>query len=845
MSLKNEAKPSKDNSVIKIGIDLGTTNSEIAVNIHDKVEIVKNAQQDEYTPSVFGVDKAGNKVVGKNAYYKLYNSPSKEEVANNKAEIKRLMGTAEKVHFDRLNADLSPEEISAEILKSLKEDVARKYPEFSTTAAVVTVPAHFSLLQAEATKRAGQLAGFKYVVLLQEPIAAAMAYGFDNSDDQNWLVYDLGGGTFDVALISSKDGILTVLGHSGDNFLGGKDFDWKVVDEVIKPAIQEKFKFTDFERSNEKFRSIFARLKALAEEAKIALSQYDKTTIEVEDIGEDEDGKEVYVSLNLERSHFEELIKPQVDKTIDLAKKTLKESGIAASSITRVVLVGGPTQIPFVRKSLEDEFKLKIDSSIDPLTVVARGACIFGLSQRIPKEVLLEEHEAVESEKQVILYYDSTTPDDEQFVTGIIEQLKDSDSDYFIQIQADSGFYTSAKVKLRNGKFFDTVAIEKGKSNVYWLYLFDDAGNTVPLFPDSFSVTHGMIVSGSPIPHEVGVVYAKKGFDSNFQLTEVCDTYFEKNSVPPLKKTMHYRTIKKLEKGKDNQLPIKVYEGESSNPKNNEVITTLQIDGKKLPYDLPEGTEIDITISIDESRTVMVEAYISSFDITLNARADSHAQAINTAELEKDLAVQKERLKKIEPTISTEQYTKLEQEVDGLADNVKNSNLDTDDKIKAERDLRELTSSLDKLESEKEVPQLKVDLQESLKNSEDFINALEDEAEKKDLLEQLETLRKEGEKATKSEDKPMLVRVTEQVRQVGIRALLQNPAMWVWQLSEIKGRRDEFANQTDGDYYIKKADEAVERGDVEELQRCVRNLLDLLPQDTQEEITAGMSGITK
>jgi len=843
--LKNDTKPSKDNSVIKIGIDLGTTNSEIAINIHEQIEIIKNAHQDEYTPSVFGVDKSGNKIVGRKAYEKLYKSSSEEEINNNKAEVKRLMGTDEKVHFERIDADLTPEEISAEILKSLKEDVTRKYPEFPTTSAVITVPAHFSSLQAEATKRAGELAGFKYVVLLQEPIAAAMAYGFDNNENQNWLVYDLGGGTFDVALISSKDDILTVLGHSGDNFLGGKDFDWKIVDEVIKPAIQEKFLFTDFERSNEKYKSTFARLKALAETAKIELSQYAESTIEVEDIGKDEDGKELYISLNLDRDHFEALIKPQVDKTIELAKKTLKESGVAASSITRVVLVGGPTQIPFIRQSLEQEFKLTIDSSIDPLTVVSRGACIFGLSQRIPQDVLLEDHESEASEKQVVLNYDSMTSDDEETVTGIIEELKDSKQNYYIQIQAESGFYTSVKVKLRNGKFFDTVAVEKGKSNVYWLYLFDDDGNTVPLFPDSFSISQGMTVSGSPIPHEIGVIYAKKGFDSGFQMTEVCDSYFEKNSTPPLKESKTYRTIKKLEKGKDNQLPIKVYEGESINPSNNDVITTLKIDGKKLPYDLPEGTEIDITISVDESRTVLVEAYIDSVELTLNARADSHAQAINTAELEKDLSVQKERIKKIEPSLPSGEFHKLEQEVDDLAENVKNANMDTDDKNKAERDLRELKTNLDKLESEKELPQLKNDFEESLKDTEGYIDALEDESQKAELVEQLTTLHPEGDKAFHEEDKTMLVRVTEQVRQVGLSALIQNPAMWVWQLNEVKRRKQELSNQTDGEYYINKADQAIEHNDVEELQRCVRNLLKLLPEDTQEQITASVSGITK
>ena len=176
------------NHNIQIGIDLGTTNSEVAANNKGHVEVVKNIFNDEYTPSVFGVDKSKNKVVGKRSYERLYKDASEEEFSNNKAEVKRLMGTADKVHFDRLGEDMSPEEISGEILKSLKEDVLRKYPGTPTTGVVITIPAYFSTLQAEATKRAGNVAGFKHVVLIQEPIAAAIAYGFMNAQNENWLV---------------------------------------------------------------------------------------------------------------------------------------------------------------------------------------------------------------------------------------------------------------------------------------------------------------------------------------------------------------------------------------------------------------------------------------------------------------------------------------------------------------------------------------------------------------------------------------------------------------------------------------------------------------------------------
>jgi len=457
-----------NNQTIAIGIDLGTTNSSIAVNVNGKIEIIKKPGGVEYTPSVFGFDKTVNKIVGQKAYDYLYKYSSKDEDKNFKAEIKRQMGTPETVYFERAKANMTPEEISAEILKSLKEDVLRKYPDFDTTAAVITVPAAFSVLQSEATKRAGNLAGFKYVVLLQEPIAAAVSYGFENNKNENWLIYDLGGGTFDVALISCKDGMLSVLGHNGDNFLGGKNIDWDIVETIIVPKILEGYKLTNFTRNNAKYASIFSKLKYYAESAKIELSQYKKTTIEVEDIGKDEDGKDIYISIDILRLDVEKIIKPKIERTIELTKDTLKEAGIKSSSVNRIILVGGPTQMPYLKERLESDLKIQGDSSVDPLTVVARGACIFAMSQKIPKEYFSTETKKTKGVNNIILNHVTLTSDTEESVTGIIEGLEEQEQ-YYVQIQSDSGTFTGPKTKVNKGKFFYNLNVEPNKQNVYWI----------------------------------------------------------------------------------------------------------------------------------------------------------------------------------------------------------------------------------------------------------------------------------------------------------------------------------------------------------------------------------------
>ena len=631
------------NQNILIGIDLGTTNSEIAINANGKVQIIKNSFGDEYTPSVFGFDKSKNEVVGKRAYERLYKDASKEEFKNNKAEIKRLMGTEETIFFERAKAKMTPEKISGEILKSLKEDLLRKHADFNTDAVVITVPAAFSTLQSEATKRAGNLAGFKHVVLLQEPIAAAVAYGFGNTKNENWLIFDFGGGTFDVALIASKNGVLSVLGHNGDNFLGGKNIDYLILDEVIVPELIEEFSLANFNRSNEKYQSVFSKLKYISENAKIALSQYEKTTIEVDGIGSDDDGKEIYLSINYTRKEFEKLIQPLIDKTIGLSIETLKEAGIKSNSVKKIILVGGPTQIPYVKKRLETDLDISVDSSVDPLTVVAQGACIFGMGQLIPVE-LTENKKMKKGVQPIKLNHGSLTSETEEMVTGILEGLEDGEDSYFIQIQSDSGVYSGQKKKIKNGKFFDTVVLEPNKTNLYWIYLFDVDGNSVPIEPDSFEITHGLTVSGAPLPHSIGIVLAQKDLKNNFKLSNVREIIFEKGSALPLKHSGSYKTVRKLKKNDDeNPLKIRIDEGESKIPDRNTFVCELGISGSDLPYDLPEKTEVEITIELNESRELNVTSYISLIDLTINARSTVRDEIVDVEILETELNTQTEK----------------------------------------------------------------------------------------------------------------------------------------------------------------------------------------------------------
>lgn len=825
---------------IQIGIDLGTTNSEAAINNGTSIEIVKNGFNDEYTPSVFGIDKSTkNRIVGKKAYERLYKSASKEELKNNRAEVKRIMGTSETVHFERTDEDLSPEEISAQILISLKEDILRKYPDFNTQGAVITIPAHFSTLQAEATKRAGNLAGFNHVVLLQEPIAAAIAFGFMNAKNENWLVYDLGGGTFDVALISAKEGHLSVLAQNGDNFLGGKDFDKLIIEKILTPAIHKSYNYPNVQKD----KVVFSRLKHFAEVAKIELTSYDKTNILIEGIGEDEDGNEVSLSVDITRKEFEKLVKPLVDRTIKLAQDTIDDSGIKQSSIHKIILVGGPTLMPYIKERLERDLKIEVDSSSDPLTVVARGACIYGVSQQIPEDAI-QKGKKTKGTHSLKLHFDALTSDIETTVAGIVEELRDSDTEHYIQIQSDSGTYNGTKQKLKNGKFLDNVVLEPNKTNLFWIYLFDKDGNAMSVDPDSFSIIHGLSISPVPIPHAIGIGVVKK--DNRTGLAaEVFDVYFPRNSGLPLNRTKTFKTVRKLKRGdKDNVLPIIVYEGGHDQSDRNQKICDVKITGEQIPYDLPEGTSVDVALKIDESRGVTVNVYIESIDLSLDARGSTHSEGLNVADLNADLEVQKERIERAKQNSSPDQKRSLEHMAESVTDSLARAEEDEDEKRKASKQLKDLKIQLDQIERAKEMPQLIREFKDEVTKAEVSIKELADQSELAQHTDILQALKTEGEHAIKENDKHLLIRVNEQLAELRQRVVFSNPAVWVFYFEKILSEHKKFTSEKEAQYFADKGRRAIEMNDVEELKRCTRGLLLLLPPEDRQMVQGTMPGIT-
>ncbi|MCI8632752.1 MAG: molecular chaperone DnaK [Lachnospiraceae bacterium] len=346
-----------------IGIDLGTTNSCVAVMEGGKPVVITNPEGSRTTPSILSFSKTGERLVGDLAKRQAITHPDKTV-----RSIKRKMGTDSRTEID--GKSYSPQEISAMILQKLKSD-AESYLGEGVTEAVITVPAYFNDAQRQATKDAGKIAGLDVKRIINEPTAAALAYGLDNENEQTIMVYDLGGGTFDVSIIDIGDGVIEVLATSGDNHLGGDDFDQRVIDHLIKEFQKEE----GIDLSGDKM--AMQRLKDAAENAKKELSNMTSTDINIPFITANEDGYK-NLSVRLTRADFDRLTADLVERTMTPVRNALNDAGLQASQLDKVLLVGGSTRIPAVQEAVKKITGKEPSKALNPDECVAIGAAIQG-----------------------------------------------------------------------------------------------------------------------------------------------------------------------------------------------------------------------------------------------------------------------------------------------------------------------------------------------------------------------------------------------------------------------------------------------------------------------------------
>ena len=525
---------------IDYGIDLGTTNSAISRIENGETKIIKSLDtQKDTSPSCVAFNKKGSVLVGDSAY-RNYRSDSLKALAQNKplnafVEFKRTMGTDKKYHSSNIDKEFSSEELSSEILKRMKEYVN----DDKISAVVVTVPAAFKNNQIDATRRSGHLAGFNQVEILQEPVAASMAYGLESENkDGFWLVFDFGGGTFDAALLKVEDGIMKVIDTEGDNYLGGKNLDYVIVDEIIIPHIKENFTVDELISDDNKNAEYRSALKFFAEEIKNNLSFNPSHNIYVDpgDCGEDDEGEEIEIDLTVSQDQLSEVLSPVFQKAINCSLNLLKRNNLNGDSLDSLILVGGPTLSPILREMLKDQI-CEPDTSSDPMTVVSKGAALYASTINLSEEIKEESRD--NTKLQLAIDHEASSVETEEFVTlKILDDKTDGEipEKVLAVIARGDGAWTSEKVEINKiGEIFD-VQLSEGKTNVFNITTYDDNGNTIVSEPTEFNIIQGSKIGSATLPYNIGIEIKQK---SSGKIVFTTVKGLEKNSSLPATGTLN------------------------------------------------------------------------------------------------------------------------------------------------------------------------------------------------------------------------------------------------------------------------------------------------------------------
>jgi molecular chaperone DnaK len=826
---------------VDFGIDLGTTNSAIALLKGTEVEIIKNNEGHEYTPSAVFVDKNNALIVGSRAKERLESDPK-----NAFAEFKLQMGTDAEYVFARNGRKMKPEDLSAEVLKSLKSDVRQHLGE-EVSAAVITVPAAFELPQCDATNKAAQLAGVDFSLLVTEPAAAAFAYGFQNENrNAFWLVYDFGGGTFDAAVIKVRDGVIQVVNHEGDNHLGGKLIDWAIVEQLLIPALTREHPLTDFRRGNPKCQKAIAKLKQAAEQAKIAVSRLESAEISIDGLCQDDEGETIDFECDLKKSEVERIARPFILRSVNICRQVLADRRLNIGNIERVLLVGGPTLAPYFRESLADSKEglgIPLEFSLDPLTVVARGAARFAGTQR-NESVAMQTASA--GQYVVELDYKPVGNDAEPFVGGRVVACDGEDVSgftiEFVNAEARTA-WRSGKISLSpNGSFSASLWAEAGRTNTFQIELQDAAGAVRETVPGWIPYTIGMEPDDPMLIHSVGLALA----NNEVRL------FFEKGTQLPARKRFIQKLAYRVRKGEAGEaIRLPVVEGDHKKADRNKLIGYLEIPATEIKRDLPAGAEIEITIEIDQSRLVRTEAYITMVNTEFEKVLTMKKTIPDTAELKEDVEREKKRLEaareklyvtgdqKATPILARIEGERILEDVESSLDAAA---VDRDAADKAQNRLLELKATVDELEDALEIPTLLAEANQIIEWTEEVVNKWgkpNDQPKFRMLLAELKTTMEA--RVLNPFDFNRRIENLDELR-VGI--LRSKDEWWLDYLARLEERKEDMTNPALVEQLFAQARRSINNNDIDGVKSACHQLYQLLPVRQQQTVGRFRSSVT-
>ncbi len=631
--------------------------------------------------------------------------------------------------------------------------------------------------------------------------------------------------------MSAKDGRLTVVDHCGDNYLGGKDFDWRIVERFIHPILSREYNLPELNRTNKSYKSLNAILKVESEKARIELSNSEKVDITIFTGGArvtDTDGKVIDIAIPISRSQYEALIGDYVEKTIDLFRSALKKQQLAPTDIVNILLVGGPTKTPFIRQRLKETFGIPVEFRINPLTVVAQGAAIYAASQMLPEELVSRD----KSKAQLKLSFSPMTVEQETLVAGKVEGLKVGCQ---VQIRRVDGHWQSGLMELQNGAFAMSVPLTERKLSLFEISLTDSSGNGIPCDPSSFSITQGISVGEAPLTRSIGLELEDGSFD------KLLDRGV---ALPARSKMISYRVAKTIRPNEhDDLVKIIVREGESEFAKRNRYVGVLMINGAKIKRTVPENEKIDIILSVDRDRKVKAEAYIECLDQKFDDIIDEKLSPKPDSQvLLKEFESENIRLEEIKSKIHGASDNALVEKMGdaNLANKVEELQSDIqaakggdqDAAEKADRRLKDLQIELDSLEHLTKWPALFKTYNEVLGNVKELVDSYGKQKEK----EQFIALTNECEKAISLKDAKKLEHCVSEFLRIRWVILFEQPGYWVGTFQEIKTSNVTFSDPEKAKELISEGNIALQRQDFESLKSLMFQLWALIPSNEQEDI---------
>lgn len=592
-----------------VGIDLGTTNSAICSFDGEKIHLYKSPEQHDVTPSAIFIDRRGNKYVGSRAYNSAAKNPDNAAVL-----FKRLMGTSTPVKLPAVNLTMTPEECSAEVLRALFGYLPEEIRGDGDIGTVITVPAAFNQMQKDATMAAADAAGLGRVALMQEPVAAVMSVMRQRKNDGVFVVYDLGGGTLDIAIAESIAGRVNLLAHGGIAMCGGRDFDRILFDNVVKPWLLENFDLPEDLSANPQFKSLLRMATWAAEKAKIELSQKEETVVSLPEteLGvRDQAGEEIYIDITIDRKQYDALIAPKVEESIQAARETLDKAGLSPHDVERVVFVGGPTHYKPLRDRVAFELGVAPSTDVNPMTAVAEGAAVFAESIDWASQSRGRKSArgaiSAGGVLDLAFNYIARTPESRAKVVAKIGGAAPAGVEFQID-SLDTG-WSSGRIALKDGAGVE-LSLAKPGDNTFKVFVFDSNGAPVALREDKIVIARtAASIDAIPASHSIGVEALDKVGGRS-----ILDYLVREGDQLPKKGKISFKAGESLKAGSTGSIKFKLWEGEITDPINdNRFIGMFEIKGTDFGDGvIAAGAEMICEFEVLDSGNIVLEVSVPS-----------------------------------------------------------------------------------------------------------------------------------------------------------------------------------------------------------------------------------------